>query len=73
MQDATTTFLNECQIRETRYQERHSVLELSYSKSDLSAFQLQFKYLKFLHKRDLKEMSDLMLDPQQNDGLRYLC
>ena len=49
------------------------MMQLNHSKSEMSAFQMQTNYLKFLHKRDIKVLSDSVISCNKSDSLYSLC
>ena len=69
MQEAVNQFLHIYTERKNLIAEKSSVMQLNHSKSEMSAFQMQTNYLKFLHKRDIKVLSDSVISCNKSDSL----
>ena len=66
-------FLHTYTERKNLIAEKSSVMQLNHSKSEMSAFQMQTNYLKFLYKRDIKVLSNSVISCNKSDLLYFLC
>ena len=72
MQEAVNQFLHIYTERKNLIAEKSSVMQLNHFKSEMSAFQMQTNYLRFLYKKDIKVLSNSVISCNKSDSLYSL-